>query len=321
MKFSEIVKNDSSIQKRRILADDKIKKIKEELFKRLNQKLDLSIFCAGSLGRGDVGSKSDLDLFILSNEKKCNIPRLETLEILSEIIGINKQLGFQEFSNDGQYLKVYSFPDMLEALGSPKDDNDNLFTVRLLLLLESKGTFNEDIYQHQIKSTIEHYFRDKRGRSSFKPLFLLNDLLRYWRTLCLNYELIRDNPNRPWRKKNINLKFSRMLTVFSTVLPIIAEPASSQACILKLVNIPPMERLAYGLDVIGDDSMLNDFQEFISCYECFIVMKEDMGARLSLDDSSLDRKSREMANMFSDFLFKCLTHNNIKRDYVKYLFL
>ena len=47
--------------------------------------------------------------------------------------------------------------------------------------------------------------------------------------MCLNYELIRDDPKKPWRKKNINLKFSRMLTVFGTVLPIIAKPATTAA--------------------------------------------------------------------------------------------
>ena len=323
MKFKKVLKNHSKLKRRRLLAEDIIKKIIDEFSQRLDLKKhqSLNIYCAGSLGRGDIGNKPDLDLFILSNKRECKERRLDSLRLIAEIIDINKKLGFPEFSNDGQYLKVYSFPDMLDALGSPKDDNENLFTVRMLLLLESRPIFNEELYNQHVENTLGHYFRDMRGRSSFKPLFLLNDLLRFWRTLCLNYELIRDDTDRPWRKKNINLKFSRMLTVFGTVLPIIVEPATNLSCVYKLMSLSAMERLAHGLDMLGDDSLLNEFRRFISNYDSFLEIKDQMGSKLSIDDVSLDRKSKEMAKDFSDFLFKCLTHNNIKHDFVKYLFL
>jgi hypothetical protein len=323
MKFEDVLANDFDINRRRELANNRIQEIKKEFSHRLDlQKYDfISIYCGGSLGRGDVGEKTDLDLFILTNRKSRDEHRLESLRLLSEIIDINNKLGFPEFSNDGEYLKVYSFPDMLEALGSPKDDNENLFTVRMLLILESRPIFNEDLYNKHITRVLDHYFRDRRGRRSFKPLFLLNDLLRFWRTLCLNYELIRDDPDRPWRKKNINLKFSRMITVFGTVLPIIVKPASTQEDVIELVKLTPIVRLALGLDMIGDYSLLETFRKFISDYEVFLKIKEEMGSKLSLDDSSLDRKTREMAKDFSGFLFKCLTHKSINHDFVKYLIL
>ena len=112
-----------------------------------------------------------------------------------------------------------------------------------------------------------------------------------------------------------------MLTVFGTVLQIIVEPATKQRCVYKLLSLSPMERLAHGLDMLGDDSLLNEFRRFISNYESFLEIKDQMGSKLSLDDVSLDRKSKDMAKEFSDFLFKCLTHSNINHDFVKYLFL
>ena len=321
--FKKVLEKNSSLQRRRLFAENKRKEIADEFSQRLDLRKHQSvdIYCAGSLGRGDSGDKTDLDLFILSNNRGCEERRLDSLRLIAEIIYINKKLGFPEFSNDGQYLKVYSFPDMLDSLGSPKDDNENLFTARMLLILESRPIFNEVLYDQHVENTLGHYFRDMRGRTSFKPLFLLNDLLRFWRTLCLNYELIRDDPDRPWRKKNINLKFSRMLTVFGTVLPIIVEPATNQNCVYKLMSLSPMERLVHGLDMLGDGSLLTEFSRFISNYESFLKIKDQMGSKLSIDDISLDRKSKNMAKEFSDFLFKCLTHSNIKHDFVKYLFL
>ena len=323
MNFVEIFKNHKELQKRQAFSTEQLKKITTEFNASpdLRQYKSISVYCGGSLGRGEAGTNSDLDLFILSNNKKSAESRLDILRLLSEATRINSKLGFPEFSNDGQYLRVYSFPDMLNALGSPRDDNENLFTVRMLLILESKSVFNEDLYSQHIEKTLGHYFRDSRGRSSFRPLFLLNDLLRYWRTVCLNYELIRDDPKRPWRKKNINLKFSRMLTVFGTVLPIIAKPATNIEYLIDLVNCSPMECLARGLDILGDHTLKAEFRSFLSHYEKFLVAKEKMGTKLSIDDATLDRTMRESATEFSDFLFKCLTHNHINRDFVKYLIL
>lgn len=323
MKFSEILDNSHPFIERNKSADEQIQKINSELSSHLSKDKysNITIFCGGSLGRGDVGKKSDLDLFILSKNKPKEERRLDVLKLLSTIITVNDKLNYPEFSNDGQFITTYSFPDMLEALGSPKDDNENLFTVRMLLLLESKCVFNIDIYKQFIRDSIDHYFRDKRGKKTFKPLFLLNDLLRFWRTLCLNYELIRDNRDRPWRKKNINLKFSRMLTVFATILPIISDISFDSEKFQKLVTFPPLKRLAIGLDNLNDEDLLNDFNQFLLNYEFFLKAKEDMGSKKSLDDATLDRKIREIAKDFSDFLFTCLTHQTIKHEYKKYLIL
>ena len=323
MKFNEIVDSSYPFQQRNQSANEQVEKIRAEFSKELDSEKysHITIYCGGSLGRGDVGKKSDLDLFILSKNKAGHERRLDVLKLLTKIITINDRLGYPEFSNDGQFITVYSFPEMLEALGSPRDDNENLFTVRMLLLLESKCIFNDDIYKQFTRSTIDHYFRDSRGKKTFKPLFILNDLLRFWRTLCLNYELIRDNKERPWRKKNINLKFSRMLTVFATILPIISDSSFDIEKLHQLVMLPPLKRLATGLDYINDDNLANDFNIFISNYEFFLATKEDMGSKKSLDDVTLDRKARETATEFSEFLFNCLTHDNINHEYKKYLIL
>lgn len=321
MSYEEILNSHVALSQRRINSNTRIDEIRGEFNKAVDieKHSSVSIFCGGSIARGDIGKKSDLDLFILFNKRSDEEKKIESLELLYQIIKINKKLGFPQFSNDAQYIKNYSFPEMLEVLGSPQDDNANLFTVRMLLLLESKPILNDPLYEQYIDLTLENYFRDCRGRDTFKPLFLLNDLLRFWRTMCLNYEIIRNNPDKPWRKKNINLKFSRMLTVFGTVLPIIAEPATTESCVRKLIHLSPIERLAYGLDMLGDNTLSKKFSTFLDHYEEFLAMKENMGEKLELDDVTLGRKSNSMAVDFSSFLHEVVTHPSIDPNLVKYL--
>ncbi|MEW8655433.1 MAG: nucleotidyltransferase domain-containing protein, partial [Candidatus Thiodiazotropha endolucinida] len=258
--FVRILNQNKALNQRKETANKRLEEIRLKFDNNgdIFRDKPLSVFCAGSLARKDVGKLSDLDLFILSGEEVSKRSRLEEVEILSAIIGLNRELGYKSFSNDGEYLKVYSEKDMIKALGAPRDDAENLFTARMLLLLESCPVCNSSQYEQFLDETINHYFRDSRGRKSFRPLFLLNDILRWWRTVCLNYELVRDEPGRPWRKKNINLKFSRMLTVFGTVLPLIAKPMKHAEDLREIAVLTPHERFARGLDVIGDESLKDD---------------------------------------------------------------
>lgn len=323
MGYIDILNAHEALSKRRVDAKEILSKILKEFQKNhlIFQDKPISVYCAGSLARMDVGSLSDLDLFILSGEEASKRSRLYEVQLLSAIIKVNNDLGFKEFSNDGEYLKVYSEKSMIETLGSPRDDAENLFTSRMLLLLESYPVCNESQYEQFLDDVINHYFRDSRGRKSFRPLFLLNDILRWWRTVCLNYELIRDDAGRPWRKKNINLKFSRMLTAFGTVLPLIAGPMAHADDFRKIVRNTPHERLAIGLDMLGDESLKDDYISFLDNYERFLSWKEQLGNNPSISNQDLDAQSREAAVEFSDFIYKVLLHPSIDPILKKYLIL
>ena len=247
---------------------------------------------------------------------------MRDIELLSELIFVNKELEFPEFSNDGMFLKVLSFPEMEKSIGHPRDDEKNLFTSRMLMLLESKPLYNDSLYASQLREIVGFYFRDDVNRRSFKPLFLLNDFLRFWRTLCLNYETVRIDETKPFRKKNINLKFSRMLTVFSTILPIISKHQCSKEDVLNLCEKNPLERLAVGLDDMGDSELLGRFNKFLDHYEFFLDIKEKM---LEKEDTNIKKAEKdeinEVAIEFSDFLYDCLSHPKIQKIYRKYLVL
>ena len=316
-RFESILHNFSPLAKRATNTAEKLKQIraKFEQYKNIYLGRKITIFCAGSIGRKDSGRKSDLDLFIIADEE---ITPLDTIYFLANLININSELEYEKFSNNGEFLKVYQLKDLTDLTGSREEDSQNIFTARLLLLLESTSVCNIEVYDDSLRRVIEHYCRDEKNHNSFRPLFLLNDILRYWRTLCLNYERIRHDPNRPWRKKNVNLKFSRMLTVYGTVLPLIAGSDSSHQGIADLCQKSPLERLAIGLDKIGDPALENSFQNFLANYEYFLALKENEAIKDDLASTTkreLDRKADE----FSSFLYTALTHQKIPEIYRKYL--
>lgn len=281
----------------------------------------ITVFCAGSLARGEVGRKSDLDLFVTGDEGGQLRSRLCEYSLIAELIHLNRALSFPEFSNDGEYLKVCFIDDLKRKTGSPRDDSENLFTTRMLMLLESEPIVGSDIYERHLRAVLEHYYRDNVGKASFRPLFLLNDILRYWRTLCLNYEERRHDPAKPWRKKNVNLKFARMVTVFSSILPLILEPIETSERMFEVCRRRPLDRLAASIDQIGDPALVDAWPSFLDAYEEFLGWKEDADESHQLETGELRDKVRERAELVSNYLHSALTSDSIRAEFRRYLIL
>ena len=85
-------------------------------------------------------------------------------------------------------------------MGTEKDDVTNTFTARLLLLLESRPLVEDAAYKDIVQEVIKSYWRDYDDHSAtFMPAFLANDILRLWRTFCVNYEARTER--KPEREK------------------------------------------------------------------------------------------------------------------------
>jgi predicted nucleotidyltransferase len=193
--FTEILESHEPLRRRRVESERRRTQARELIqsagfFKDAH----LTLFVAGSMGRGEMGDRSDLDLFMLTT-RHCS--QAEQTELIGCMDELNATLGYLPFSNR-RFLKAYDLDALLRNTGSPEDDSENCFTSRLLLLLESLPLANDETYRQIRDQVLGQYFRDERGKSSYRPLFLLNDVLRYWRTLCLNYEVLRHDPGRPW---------------------------------------------------------------------------------------------------------------------------
>ncbi len=214
---------------------------------------DLCIYATGSYGRLDASAASDIDLFFLHSggEKRDAIPRLDKIRLDARILETAENLGFPPFANDGEYLNVHYLDDLLGELGGREDDWRNYFTARMLLLLESRPVFNEGAYERAITQTVGSYCRDYYdSEKDFRSIFLINDILRYWRTMCINYEHRRNKTGGGAERRNkhhlrnLKLKFSRMLICFSAVILLARENRrATPETLSQIIHLSPMRRL------------------------------------------------------------------------------
>ena len=169
------------------------------------------VYATGSFGRGEASAHSDLDLFIVGKrngkagpdgKEGSLLSGLDAILIKADLIETTRELGIPEFSGDGRYLVHYSVHDFTKTLGTPEDDVTNTFTARLLLLLESCALVEEGVYREVLEEVVTAYWRDYEDhKTSFMPAFLANDILRLWRTFCVNYEARTERVQKPKRQR------------------------------------------------------------------------------------------------------------------------
>lgn len=237
---------------------------------------DLTIFTVGSYGRLEASSHSDIDLFFVygQSENSKAERRTNELRLFGRLIEKVEELDFPKLSNDAQYLQSHETAKVLKHLGSAIDDSRNYFTTRMLLLLESKPLYGEDSYVSVMRAMLEPYYRDyPTHEANFRPWFLLNDVMRFWKTLLLNYENKRNRGNdaadpRP-RAKNFKLKYSRATTCFATICAVgSARGSVGPDEMLEIVSVTPRERLlkvAEDLPALKADveTVLDDYAWFL----------------------------------------------------------
>lgn len=259
----------------------------------------LSIFVAGSYARNEASEHSDIDLFFVLDGDSTNLesPRIRSIQLFSRIVTIGNDLGFPKFSNDGQYLQILELPKIIHELGGPNDDHLNYFTARMLMILESKCIYGSEHHDSILSKILDAYLRDYPDHpKEFLPTFLVNDILRFWKTLCLNYENKRNQVNEekkiPQKIKNLKLKFSRMLTCYATICYVVAikEPITVSS-LLAMTELPPLERLR--TVVANYPNTRRDFAALEKEYRWFLQLTNVSEAQLLADFS--DRTLREEA--------------------------
>ena len=280
-----------------------------------------SLFATGSFGRREASAHSDIDLFIVgkSDAKGESLLRpLDEICLKAEVIEVTRALSFPEFSQNGRYFTHFPVREFTRTLGTPEDDVTNTFTARLLLLLESQPLLEPVVYKEVTEEVVAAYWRDyEDNKGDFRPAFLANDILRLWRTFCVNYEARTErkpeDEKAKGKLKNYKLKHSRLLTCYSALLFLLAVHRIANTVgpsdALRMISLSPTERLEWLLERRELAESHATILDLIGRYDKFLEATDAPEPELvkRFMDKSTSRAYLEAANEFGESVFEALT--------------
>ncbi len=270
-------------------AIERAKKFSESKLEDLRTRLvevvpsDEAVLTCGSYARREASDASDIDFFIITQQPDTDkLPWVEKAKsIISEIVSI-------EPTANGTFANVEVRDSMLRNIGGDNDSNQKI-TRRMLFLLEGEWLFNANglkIVRHQI---IERYIGGSMTDHQL-ALFLLNDIIRYYRTIAVDYEFkaFEGEKPKPWGIRNIKLVFSRKLLyasgLFSVAMTADRSREEKVAILERLFELPVIDRL---VEICGQPRMA----PVLRSYDHFLTRLEDSKVRNRL--ISLQRDQRD----------------------------
>jgi predicted nucleotidyltransferase len=282
---------------------------------------DFSLVVFGSLARDEWTEKSDLDWGLLV-DSEAHPQHLPVALQIAKLFKENK-LG-KERGRTGIFGNLIFSHELVHQIGGENDPNSNI-TRRLLLLLESRTIGSADAYRRVIRVILERYFDQDSNlydadKTHFRvPRFLLNDLVRFWRTMAVDFAgKQRERAGEGWALRNIKLRTSRklifatgLLMCFScyTRLPVVPDGSEKSTDILiqhvsTLVERPPLEILAdallqYSIPAETVFDLLDSYDLFLECLND--VKRRDYLDNLSYEDSISDTVFQQMRNVGYQF--------------------
>lgn len=315
--------SDSEFRRRQNYSDQRIQDVRERISatEAITRFSDLCIYATGSLGRREASEDSDLDIFFIKGGKAPNEATAQTTPagaerptpeafnkdaIFAVMDRIRGELRFPDFTK--RFLDVHYADDIIDAIGSPSEDAENKFTARMLMLLEGVYLFNEPAYKRTLGRMINEYFRDYHdNQNDFIPVFLINDIIRFWKTMCLNYENRRNADHKRRSDKRFRLKYSRLVTCFSMIAPLISERPGqiTEDAVLELASLNPWQRLVQSATISTEGMRL--LKDLRTEYAWFLRRTADRG-RLdrSLEDPVSKEVMFEVANRFNQIMYDFL---------------
>jgi hypothetical protein len=259
---------------------------------------DLVVF--GSMARYECTVGSDADwTMLVDGQAKTDHP--ETAHILENLM---KKTNLQDPGKSGMFGQITFSHSIIHYVGGQDDTNHNL-SRRILLLLESRKVLLSETdsiagsaHQRVVRGIIEQYIDNDSGffGTSGKenvPRFLLNDIIRYWRTLCVDFaSKQKKQPDANWALRNIKLRMSRKLIFVKGLLMCFKsfrnEEMNQESVKQSIFNDVQKTPLEYILQELGKfETFERDLVELYSAYNEFLGLLNDAAFRDNLKNLSV----------------------------------
>jgi len=267
---------------------------------------DTGLVVFGSLARGEWTCDSDIDWTLLVDGPAQQAHTAAAQDLQRTLAAIARTPG-----PTGVFGGLAFSHGLVHWIGGEQDTNRNI-TQRILLLLESASIPGDDrVRGRVVRAVVERYLRDDQAfyvgldRKPVVPWFLLNDVIRYWRTMAVDLVAKRrERAGVGFATRSLKLRTSRKLIFAAGLLAcLLCKLRPSEAMLaaadnegfaaaltehlLGLLDLTPLELLARGLHEHGARAAAAG-TTLLGSYDAFLAVLDDADKRKRLDTLTPD---------------------------------
>ena len=289
-----------AIEKSKEASEKKKQELKNLLSREKPDSEDRSVVAFGSIGRQEWTDGSDLDWTLLVDGQADPAHSLIAQKIRSAL----KEATFKEPGRAEVFGSMAFSHEIIHNIGGEHDTNRNT-TQRILLLLESTTVGpRSEAYERVIRGVVDRYLgeeteiSDQHDSHHNVPRFLLNDIVRFWRTMAVDFaSKQRERGGQGWGVRNAKLRMSRKLIFVSGLLMCfncallhasVPEDRVSRRAVspflkhlVSMSKNTPLETLANAL--LSYQTSDETARQIFTAYDQFLGMLDDASTRKELE--------------------------------------
>jgi hypothetical protein len=281
----------------------------------------LDVIVTGSIARSEATAGSDCDFLLLVDTTQTHDTLVQLIAIMRDNIEFNQLKGPGIQAVFGDFTTA---TELLGRVGLQSDSNTNM-TRRMSIITESVSLMNPNVRAEIIRKIMQRYAADympSRRTESFRvPRFLVNDLIRFWRTMGVDFAAKRSQTmSEDWYLRYIKLLTSRKLLFAGTLMSLLltdfilkTAPDDIAGRYEELIEFlcavserTPLARLMVAYDHLSEPGkraladILRDYNSFIE----LLNSSRKEGAKAAHHKAELDKLAETIQNSLETVFFK-----------------
>jgi predicted nucleotidyltransferase len=218
---------------------------------------NVDVVACGSLARHEWTPSSDFDYLIII-EDPSDVTSQDLRNVQREMARLVKQKDLNPPGATGTFGQVITSFDLINKIGRETDTNA-VTTRRILMLEESVSLMDERQHMRLVEGILKRYLSEYRSPESSVARLIVNDVMKYWRTIAVDYSSknwsrITDDG---WGLRYLKLRITRKLAFASMLAAMFDVPLRGDALteerLYENLRIPPLARLGLLYDNLEDN--------------------------------------------------------------------